>query len=140
MLIASDAMAFGQAAKLRDSYKAVERYSLQNMVTEKKVDRDVFALGVDEDLEEACGVLFKIREGKLIGVYRFLKNIGGLPINDLFNLLLKITIQGNTPQQYQTKCMKAVNMTNDEPLIEYLYQEKAKKYQFIPLKEVKKLD
>lgn len=129
MLIASDAMAFEEAAKLRDSYKAVERYSHKmKMVTEKKVDRDVFALGVDEDLEEACGVLFKIREGKLIGKFhRFLKNIGGLPINDLIQSFVEDYYTGQYTAAIPDEVYVSHTMTNDEPLIEYLYQEKAKK-------------
>ncbi|MDX1637385.1 MAG: excinuclease ABC subunit UvrC, partial [Balneolaceae bacterium] len=80
MQIASEALEFEKAARIRDSLKAVEKYSRKmKMVADKKVDRDVYALAVDEELTEACGVLFKIREGKLIGKFhRFLKNISHL--------------------------------------------------------------
>src|SRR5690625_7028744 len=49
------------------------------IVDNSLANRDLFAIDVDPDLGEACGVLFKIREGKLIGKFhRFLRNIEGV--------------------------------------------------------------
>src|SRR5690625_6883823 len=49
------------------------------IVDNSLANRDLFAIDVDSDLGEACGVLFKIREGKLIGKFhRFLRNIEGV--------------------------------------------------------------
>src|SRR5699024_10171447 len=70
MTIASDAHAFEEAARIRDSLQAVQKYSKKmKMVTDKKVDRDLFAIRVDEEIAEACGVLLKVREGKLISKF-----------------------------------------------------------------------
>jgi excinuclease ABC subunit C len=129
MQIASDALAFEEAAKLRDSYLAVERFSQKmKMVADKKVDRDVFAVNVAEDLGEACGVLFKIREGKLIGKFhRFLKNIDGLSIHDLIQSFVEDYYTGQYTAAIPDEVYISHAMTDDEPLVEYLYQERAKK-------------
>ncbi|HBX67196.1 MAG TPA: excinuclease ABC subunit C, partial [Balneolaceae bacterium] len=85
MQIASDALAYEEAAQIRDSLEAVQHYSKRmKMVVSQKVDRDVFAIRKDEEIGEACGVLFKIREGKMIGKFhRFLKNIEGLSMGEM---------------------------------------------------------
>jgi excinuclease ABC subunit C len=129
MQIASDSLAFEEAAKLRDSYIAVERFSQKmKMVADKKVDRDVFAVNVADDLGEACGVLFKIREGKLIGKFhRFLKNIEGLTVHDLIQSFVEDYYTGQYTAAIPDEVYISHAMTDDEPLVEYLYQERAKK-------------
>ncbi len=129
MQIASDAFAFEDAAKLRDSYQAVERYSHKmKMVADKKVDRDVFAVSKDDELQEACGVLFKVREGKLIGKFhRFLKNIEGLSVHDLIQSFVEDYYTGQYTAAIPDEVYISQAMTDDEPLVEYLYQERGKK-------------
>ncbi len=129
MQIASDALAFEEAAKIRDSLVAFERYSKKmKMVADKKVDRDVFSLIIDHELSEACGVLFKVREGKLIGKFhRFLKNIEGLSQE----VLLQSFVEDYYTGQYTAAIPDEVYISNaledDEALTQYLYQEKGKK-------------
>jgi len=61
---------FEEAAVLRDKIKALEIYtSKQSVVSIEPVDRDIFAVAIDD--EDACGVLFKVRDGKLIGSQQF---------------------------------------------------------------------
>lgn len=129
MQIASDALAFEEAAKLRDSVAAVTRYSQRmNMVDEKKVDRDVFGISVAEDLGEACGVLFKVREGKLIGKFhRFLKNIDGLQVGDMLQSFVEDYYTGQYTAAIPDEVYLSNEMTDDEPLVDYLYQERGKK-------------
>lgn len=129
MMIASDALAFEEAARLRDSYQAVERNSKKmKMVADKKVDRDVFGITVDEELGEACGVLFKVREGKLIGKFhRFLKNIDGLEIGDMIQSFVEDYYTGQYTAAIPDEVYISHAMIDDEPLVEYLYQERGKK-------------
>jgi excinuclease ABC subunit C len=55
---------------LRDKIKALEIYtSKQSVVSIEPVDRDIFAVAIED--EDACGVLFKVRDGKLIGSQQF---------------------------------------------------------------------
>lgn len=61
---------FEEAAILRDKIKALEIYtSKQSVVSIEPIDRDIFAIAHDD--EDACAVLFKIRDGKLIGSQQF---------------------------------------------------------------------
>ncbi len=129
MQIASEALAFEEAAKLRDSLQAVIRYSQKmKMVADKKVDRDVFALSVDPELGEACGVLFKVREGKMIGKFhRFLKNIDGLSVGDMLQSFVEDYYTGQYTAAIPDEVYISHSLTDDEPLIDYLYQERGKK-------------
>ncbi len=129
MQIASDALAFEEAAKLRDSLAAVERYSRKmKMVAEKKVDRDVFAIGIDDELAEACGVMFKIREGKLIGKFhRFLKNIEGLTTGEMLQSFVEDYYTGQYTAAIPDEVYLSNELPDEEPLVEYLVQERGKK-------------
>lgn len=61
---------FEEAAILRDKIKALEIYtSKQSVVSIEPIDRDIFAIA--HDGEDACAVLFKVRDGKLVGSQQF---------------------------------------------------------------------
>lgn len=128
MQIASDALAFEEAAQLRDSLKAVKRYSKKmKMVASKKVDRDVFAIGKDEEIGEACGVLFKIREGKLIGKFhRFLKNIDGLKKGEMLQSFVEDYYTGQYTAAIPDEVYLSHELIDEEPLEQYLRQERGK--------------
>jgi excinuclease ABC subunit C len=135
MLIASDALHFEEAARLRDSVEALEKYNQKmKVVADKLVNRDVFAVKTDDELGEACGVLFKIREGKLIGKFhRFIKNIEGLNESDLIQAFAEDYYTGS--KEFGSGVIPdEVYLSNDmeepDPLMEYLWQEKGKKVQF----------
>jgi excinuclease ABC subunit C len=75
----SDQHNFEEAARLRDQIQALEKYSQQQkVVSQDFADRDVFAIHVDRDEGIGCGVLFQVREGKMIGKrHKYLKRITG---------------------------------------------------------------
>ncbi|MDQ7051427.1 MAG: UvrB/UvrC motif-containing protein [candidate division KSB1 bacterium] len=57
---------FEEAARIRDRIKFIENFQYkQKVVTDDFMDRDVVAVALED--EDACGVIFKIREGKIIG-------------------------------------------------------------------------
>lgn len=57
---------FEQAAEIKTQLDSLKRYAeRQKIVTGDGMDRDVFAIASGEN--EGCGVIFKIREGKLLG-------------------------------------------------------------------------
>jgi excinuclease ABC subunit C len=59
-------MKFEEAAMIRDRIKGLQAYSeKQKVVSLDPVDRDIIGLATEED--SACGVLFRVREGKMIG-------------------------------------------------------------------------
>jgi len=129
MKIASEALEYEKAARLRDSLQAVEKYSQKmKMVADKKVDRDIYAITVDGDISEACGVLFKIREGKLIGKFhRFLKNIEHLEEGEMLQSFVEDYYTGQFSGAIPDEVYVSHELPEDEPLLEYLWQERGRK-------------
>src|SRR5690606_19070704 len=70
---------FEEAAELRDRVAALRKYAeRQKVVTDRDVDRDLFALEVDREDDVAVGVLFKVREGKIVGrQHKYLRGLDG---------------------------------------------------------------
>ncbi|NTV08320.1 MAG: excinuclease ABC subunit C [Chlorobium limicola] len=68
---------FEAAAEIRSQLDSLKRYAeRQKVVSPDGADRDVIALAAGED--DACAVIFKIREGKLLGSQRiYMNNTGG---------------------------------------------------------------
>jgi excinuclease ABC subunit C len=64
---------FEEAARVRDKIEALEKYrNSQKVVLGDNQDRDLFALAHEDD--DACVVIFRIREGKIIGrIHYYLK-------------------------------------------------------------------
>ncbi|MFP4227702.1 MAG: excinuclease ABC subunit UvrC [Salinivenus sp.] len=79
MQAAAEQRNYEDAARLRDQIQALKDYSQQQKVVSQDFeDRDVFALHVDREEGIACGVLFQVREGKMIGErHKYLKRIEG---------------------------------------------------------------
>jgi excinuclease ABC subunit C len=129
MSIASDALEFEQAAQIRDSLEAVKKYSKKmKMVADKKVDRDLFAVKVDEEINEACGVLFKVREGKLISKFhRFLKNIKHLEKGEMLQSFVEDYYTGQYAGGIPDEVYVSDELVNEEPLAQYLWEERGKK-------------
>jgi excinuclease ABC subunit C len=129
MSIASDALEFEQAAQIRDSLEAVKKYSKKmKMVADKRVDRDLFAVKVDEEINEACGVLFKVREGKLISKFhRFLKNIKHLEKGEMLQSFVEDYYTGQHAGGIPDEVYISDELVNEEPLAQYLWAERGKK-------------
>lgn len=129
MSIASDALEYEKAARIRDSLEAVKKYSKKmKMVADKKVDRDLFAIRADEEISEACGVLFKVREGKLISKFhRFLKNIEHLEKGEMLQSFVEDYYTGQHAGAIPDEVYVSDELKNDEPLAQYLWEEKGKK-------------
>lgn len=64
---------FEEAAKLRDRIKFIENFQYKQKVSSNDMkDRDVVAIAMED--EDACGVIFKVREGKINGRQHFYLN------------------------------------------------------------------
>ena len=71
-LLASE-LKFEQAAEIKVQLESLKRYAeRQKVVSGDGLDRDVFAVATGE--EDGCGVVFKIREGNLLGSQHFYMN------------------------------------------------------------------
>jgi excinuclease ABC subunit C len=69
----SNEMRYEEAAIVRDRIQALSVYaSRQKVVDLEESDRDIVAIAADGD--DACGVVFRIREGKLVGSQHFYMN------------------------------------------------------------------
>lgn len=68
---------FERAAEIKMQLESLKRYAeRQKVVAGDGLDRDVFAVATGE--EDGCGVVFKIREGKLLGSQRiYMNNVTG---------------------------------------------------------------
>ncbi len=125
----SDAMAFEKAALLRDGIMALEKYSARmKMVSADGWDRDIFALESDHEENVACGVMFQIREGKLIGKYhRYLRNIEGREDPVLIQSFMEDYYTGERAGAIPDEVCCSHELSDDEPLFEYLWQKKNRK-------------
>lgn len=66
----SSEMMFEKAAKLRDKIDALSVYSSkQKMINDEIIDRDIFA--IEQEDNDACGMVLKIRDGRVIGKSHF---------------------------------------------------------------------
>ncbi len=87
----SGEMLFEEAAGLRDRILALEKYARkQKVVSEDEADRDLFAMEIDKRENVACGVVFQVREGKVIGRrHTYIHPVEGLPGNALMQRLVE---------------------------------------------------
>ncbi|MBI5473275.1 MAG: excinuclease ABC subunit C [Ignavibacteriae bacterium] len=82
-------MKFEEAATLRDRIKGLQAYSeKQKAVDLDPIDRDIVAFASEGD--DACGVVFKIRDGKLIGrQHYYMNNVDEKPAAEVLEALLQ---------------------------------------------------
>lgn len=87
MKSAADSMRFEDAASARDKMRALAVYAeQQRVVGTRDVDRDVIAVAAAGD--DACGVLFKVREGKVVGSrHVYMSHVEGVPESELVEQL-----------------------------------------------------
>ena len=82
---------FEEAAAYRDRIRALEVYSeKQKVATEDETDRDLFALALDREEDIGIGVLFKVREGKIIGrQHKVMRPVEGIEEAELMQRFLE---------------------------------------------------
>lgn len=85
----ASAMRFEEAASLRDRIKGLQAYSeKQKAVDLDPLDRDIVAFAADGD--DGCGVVFKIRDGKMIGrQHYYMTNVEQKPDSEILETLLQ---------------------------------------------------
>ena len=84
-------MKFEEAGVLRDRIRAIERHSAkQKIVSHDVSDRDLFAVSVDYDRDAAVGVLFKVRDGKILGRHqKYIRQVEGASIQRLMQAFVE---------------------------------------------------
>ncbi|HPG37867.1 MAG TPA: excinuclease ABC subunit UvrC [bacterium] len=81
---------FEQAARLRDQLKSFEMFKQQQKVLDQSLtDRDLIALARQDN--DACCVIFKVRDGKITGRQHFyLDNVLDEPVGSIMNTFIKL--------------------------------------------------
>ncbi|MFZ1083313.1 MAG: excinuclease ABC subunit UvrC [Candidatus Kryptoniota bacterium] len=89
MRIYSEGLEFEKAGLVKKKIEAVKVYSeKQKMVSLELIERDIIA-AVSED-DDGCGVIFKVRDGKLIGKQHFyLSNVTGRSESEMIQTLIE---------------------------------------------------
>jgi excinuclease ABC subunit C len=82
-------MRYEDAARIRDRLKALRVYAeKQKVATGDDTDRDILAIAAKDD--DACGVIFRVREGKVLGSrHYYLSNVEGKPESLLMETLIE---------------------------------------------------
>ena len=86
---AAEEMNFEEAAKLRDNIEAIENFSAgHRAVLNNMNDIDIFSIAVDGN--SACGVIFKVRDGKITGRQHFyLSNVKNKKKSEILKSLIQ---------------------------------------------------
>ncbi len=89
MAINSERLEFEKAGVTKKKIEAIKVYSArQKMVSLELIERDIIA-AVSED-DDGCGVIFKVRDGKLVGKQHFyLSNVAGRSESEMIQTLIE---------------------------------------------------
>lgn len=130
--MASKALAFEEAAKIRDRMISLQKYSSRmKVVATQKVDRDIFAILTAPEINLACGMLLKVREGKLLGrFHRFIKNIEGIETAELLQSFVEDYYTGQHAGAIPEEVYVSVPLADDGPVVAYLNDALGKKVKF----------
>ena len=118
---------FEEAADMRDRIRALEKYSRQQkVVSSDELDRDLFALAVEREEDVACGVLFKVREGKVVGrQHKYIRRIEGTDDEALMQRFLEDYYTETT--FFPEEVLLGSDTEEPAPLAEVLAQGRGKK-------------
>lgn len=85
----SSEMRYEDAARIRDRLRALTVYAeRQKVATGSDIDRDILSIAAKDD--DACGVIFRVREGKVLGSrHYYLSNVEGKPEAVLMETLVE---------------------------------------------------
>ncbi|MEO6695868.1 MAG: excinuclease ABC subunit UvrC [Ignavibacteria bacterium] len=125
----SSQMEFEKAARVRDKIDAVEVYtSKQKMVGDEIIDRDVFAF--ERSGNECCGMVLKIRDGKVIGkTHYFLNNVEGKYDPEILENL--ITNYYNKTEFIPDEIFLMNEIENEDTIKAWLEKRKQSRIEFI---------
>jgi excinuclease ABC subunit C len=129
MEMASKSLQFEEAARLRDGIRALEKYSEKmKVMSTDSIDRDTFALEVNYDEGIACGVLFRIRDGRLIGrLHKYLSDVDDRSPEEMLQAFVEDYYTSDLAVMTPEEVHLSHALPDDEPLLSYLWQEHGKK-------------
>ena len=122
---------YEEAARRRNQIAAVKKYAeRQKVVSQDGADRDLFGLATDREENVAASVLFKVREGKIIGrQHKILRRIEGRQDAELMQTSLEhyYTDAAFFPDEVYL----STDASDPEPLEAFLRERRGKK---VPVK------
>lgn len=66
----AESLQFEMAARIRDQIQAIKEFQYrQKIITPDEIDRDLFVAYAEDN--DACGVIFKVRQGRVVGRQHF---------------------------------------------------------------------
>lgn len=113
---------FEEASTLRDRMRAIERYSAkQKMVSQDLTDRDLFAVSVNREQDAAVGVLFKVRDGKILGRHqKYVRQIEGTSVEELMQAFVESYYAEAT--FYPSEVLLSTDLPEQDALFELLWE------------------
>jgi excinuclease ABC subunit C len=120
-------MKFEEAATLRDRVRAIEKYSAkQKVVSPDSVDRDLFAVAVDPERDAAVGVMFKVREGKILGrQQKYVRQVEGAAPEELMQAFVESHYTDAT--FYPDEVLLSTDLVEHDALHELLWEKASQK-------------
>jgi excinuclease ABC subunit C len=118
---------FEEAAAYRDRIRALEKYAeRQKVVAEDEADRDLFAVCAGRDADVAIGVVFTMREGKIVGRrHKVIRPIEGVGDEELMQRLLEDYYAEAT--FFPDEVMLSIASANPDPLEVLLREGRGRK-------------
>jgi excinuclease ABC subunit C len=116
-------MKFEEAATLRDRIRAIERYSSkQKVVSQDGTNRDLFAIAVDRERDAAVGVMFKVREGKILGrQQKYIRKVEGAAPEELMQAFVESYYAEST--FYPDEMLLSTELLEHDALHELLWEK-----------------
>ncbi len=124
---AATATQFEEAAALRNRISAIRKYSeRQKVVATDQADRDLFALATSRQDNVAAAVLFKVREGKMIGRWqKVLRRIEGTTDGEL--LQSAVEAYYTEASFFPDEVYLSTRLADESPLADFLRSRRGRK-------------
>ena len=123
----AEAMDFEEAAKFRDQVAALEKYAeRQKVVSGDMADRDLFALSVNREANTACGAVFQMRDGQIVGRrHIYLTRIDETPEDELMQAVVERYYSEST--FFPDEVLMSVDCSDPDLLTELLRERRGSK-------------
>ncbi len=125
----AEALRYEDAAVLRDRIRGLEAYAeKQKAVDLDQIDRDILAFAAEGN--DACGVIFKLRDGKMVGrQHYYMGNVEGKSETEILETLIQ---QYYLEADYIPKeLFLPADVENREPLVRWLSERRGEQVSLI---------
>ncbi len=133
MEIAVQALHFEHAAMLRDGIAALRQFSEKmKVVSPDQIDRDIFVMETDSEENLACGVLLRVREGKLVGrTHKYVTDIEGREIGELLQGFVEDYYTGDMGALVPDDVHLSHEIPDSEPLNSWMSEIQGRNVPFV---------